>query len=88
MLGECGRSTEEEIKSVLEQDWKCWDWRVGYGGWREGFDVRPGEVDIEEKEKGAETSNGGLECKLLVILDQKLSEVNVHQAHHRRERVG
>ena len=60
VLRECGEDAEEEVESVLEEYRKSWDWRIICEGWREGFDVGPGYVDVEEEEKGAEASDRGL----------------------------
>lgn len=67
VLRECGEGAEEEVESVLEEYRKCWDWRIFCQGWREGFDVGPGYVDVEKEEKGAEASNRGLVDELSVI---------------------
>ena len=61
VLGEGGEGTEEEVKGVLEEDGECGDGRVRGEGWGEGFDVRPGQVDVEEEEEDAEAGDGGLD---------------------------
>ena len=60
MLRERGDSAKEEVEGVLKEDGKVWDWRIGYGGRRERFNVGPGKVDVEKEEKGAEASDRGL----------------------------
>lgn len=86
MLRKCGEGTEEEVESVLEEYGERWDWRTGCEGWRKGFDVGPGKVDVEEEEKGAEAGDGGLIYKLLVVFHKVLVEESVHRAHHHHER--
>lgn len=88
MLRERGEGAEEEVKSVLEDYGKFWDWRIICKGWREGFDVGPGQVDVEEEEKGAETNDGGLMDKLSVLPLKMLFEECVRRACHRHERGG
>ena len=61
MLGDGGESTEEEVEGVLEDDGECGDGRVRGEGWGKGFDVGPGQVDVEEEEEDAEASDGGLD---------------------------
>ena len=68
MLRESGEGAEEEVEGVLEEHGKCWDGRVRREGRREGFNVGPGQVDIEEEEKDAEASNGGLDVYAVIIL--------------------
>ena len=70
VLGERSEGTKEEVEGVLEEDGECGDGRVGGEGWGEGFDVGPGQVDVEEEEEDAEAGNGGLDgyavsCSLL-----------------------
>ena len=60
VLRERGEGTEEEVESVLQEYGERWDRRIRRGGRREGFDVGPGQVDVEEEEKGAEAGDGGL----------------------------
>ena len=74
VLRECGEDAEEEVESVLEDDGKCWDGRIGCEGWTEGFDVGPSQVDVEEEEKGAEAFDGALIYKLLVGFHRTLLE--------------
>lgn len=66
MLRECGEGAEKEVEGVLEEYGKRWDGRIGCEGCRKGFDVGPGQVDIEEEKKGAEAGDGGLMYKLSV----------------------
>lgn len=66
MLRECGEGTEEEVECVLQEHGERWDRRVRREGRREGFDVGPGQVDVEEEEKGAEAGDGGLVVGLSV----------------------
>lgn len=61
VLGEGGEGTEEEVEGVLEEDGECGDGRVRGEGWGEGFDVRPGQVDVEEEEEDAKAGDGGLD---------------------------
>ncbi|CAD6568819.1 MAG: hypothetical protein ASARMPREDX12_001855 [Alectoria sarmentosa] len=60
VLRERGEGTEKEVEGVLEEYGKRWDGRIGCEGCRKGFDVGPGQVDIEEEKKGAEAGDGGL----------------------------
>lgn len=75
MLRKCGEGTEEEVESVLEEYGERWDWRTGCEGWRKGFDVGPGKVDVEEEEKGAEAGDGGVELIIITreAIEQKVS---------------
>ena len=61
VLGEGGEGTEEEVEGVLEEDGECGDGRVRGEGWGKGFDVRPGQVNVEEEEEDAEAGDGGLD---------------------------
>lgn len=60
MLGEGREGAEEEVEDVLEEDGEVRDRRGGRERGGEAFDVCPGQVDVEEKEEGTETDDGGL----------------------------
>ena len=88
VLRERGEGAEEEVKSVLEDYGKFWDWRIICKACREGFDVGPGQVDVEEEEEGTETNDGGLMDSLSVLALNMLFEECVRRACHRHERGG
>ena len=62
--------------------------RCGLG--RKGFNVGPGEVDVEKEEEGAEAGYGGLrgrEGALGVGQGEIIRGRNVRQVHHPRAQV-
>lgn len=56
----------------MEEDGEGGDWRFGRELEMERFDMRPGEVDVEEEEKGAEAKDGWVE--LVVVAGEAVEE--------------
>ena len=57
MLRPGSDGAEEEIESVLEQYGERRDGRFGGESFEQGFNVRPGQVDVEKEEQSAETED-------------------------------
>lgn len=60
MLREGGEGAEQEVEGVLEEDGEGGDGRAGGQVCGEGFNARPGKVDVEEEKEGTQAGNGGL----------------------------